>query len=68
MCSCRCGDVYSHKSWYATVLEHAAMTSDVTQMKGLLSTGAQGVLDAGLVPLCVEKLVQEDSTELKVCF
>lgn len=32
----------------------------------MLSTGAQGVLDAGLVALCVEKLVQEESTELKV--
>ena len=31
-----------------------------------LSSGAQGVVDAGLVPLCVEKLSQEDNTELKV--
>lgn len=33
----------------------------------MISTGAQGMLDAGLVSLCVEKLVQEDTTELKVC-
>ena len=33
---------------------------------GLVTAGAYGVVDAGLVPPCVEKLVQEDSTELKV--
>lgn len=34
----------------------------------MISAGAQGMLDAGLVSLCVEKLVQEDTTELKVRF
>lgn len=28
--------------------------------------GAKGTVAAGLVPLCVEKLVAEDSTQLKV--
>lgn len=28
--------------------------------------GSQGIVDAGLVSLCVEKLIQEENTELKV--
>ena len=31
------------------------------------SSGAQGAVDAGLVPLCAEKLTHEESPELKVC-
>ena len=33
---------------------------------GLIIAGAMGIVAAGLVPLCVEKLVEEESPELKV--
>ena len=29
-------------------------------------TGASGTVAAGLVPLCVEKLVEEEATEIRV--
>ena len=31
-----------------------------------LITGASGTVAAGLVPLCVEKLVEEEATEIRV--
>lgn len=32
----------------------------------IIITGAKGTVNAGLVPLCVEKLVQEENSQLKV--
>lgn len=52
---------------YSTVTRERQTEAESRDEGSMISTGAQGMLDAGLVSLCVEKLVQEDTTELKVC-
>lgn len=64
VCSWSRGDVYPHQSWY---VQHG-QRQRCRDEGNMISAGAQGMLDAGLVSLCVEKLVQEDTTELKVRF
>ena len=39
---------------------------EAVEMCARTSEGAQGTVAAGLVPLCVEKVVQEESTQLRV--
>ena len=58
-----CARIKEGKSHF---IQSSIITVELELISLSLITGASGMVAAGLVPLCVEKLVGEEATEIRV--